>query len=130
MSMTISFQHINLDYLDTMSGGDTDTMQQMLEMLIEEIPTEITKMQDAVVSEDWEEVFQISHKLKTTLAFIGNDKMTTINQKIEHGTRPLANPKDVDKEALMEVLKDIPSKVRQLTDLSNPVMKELNTVKF
>ena len=125
MSTTFSFQHINLEYLDTMTGGDAETTQQMLEMLIDEIPIEITKMQKAVASQDWEEVFQISHKLKTTFAFIGNDNMTSINKKVEGATRQTVNQKELLKEAIEELLKDVPSKVEELNALSKPIIAEL-----
>jgi HPt (histidine-containing phosphotransfer) domain-containing protein len=110
---TTTFQYINLDYLDTMTGGDADTMQEMLVMLIKEIPTELTKMQNAVLAKDWEEVFQISHKLKMTLAFIGQEKMITINKTIEHCTR---HKVDLHEVSIM---------VEQLAFLSNPSVEEL-----
>jgi HPt (histidine-containing phosphotransfer) domain-containing protein len=115
---TMSYQHINLDYLDTMTGGDAETMQQMLEMLIDEIPTEITKMQASVHVKDWEEVFQISHKLKTTLAFIGNDDMISLNKTIEHCSRHQVE------------IHEISPMVQQLSSLSNPVVDELKTARF
>ena len=118
MSTTISFQHINLEYLDTMTGGDADTMQQMLDMLIEEIPMEITKMQESVASEDWEEVFQISHKLKTTLAFIGNEEMISINKTIEHCSRHTVD------------LEEVVSMVEQVSVLSKPVVAELTKARL
>ena len=117
-STTISFQHINLEYLDTMTGGDADTMQQMLELLIDEIPTEITKMRESVHSKDWEEVFQISHKLKTTLAFIGNDDMIALNKTIEHCSRHKID------------IHEVSPMVKQLSGLSNPVMDELKTARL
>ncbi|MBL7814974.1 MAG: Hpt domain-containing protein [Saprospiraceae bacterium] len=116
MSTATPFQYINLDYLDTMTAGDVETMQQMLEMLIEEIPTEIEKMINSAASVDWEEVFQISHKLKTTLAFIGNESMISLNKTIEHCTRH-----NVD-------LNEVPAMVAQLFELSQPVMGELNSI--
>ncbi len=116
-STTISLQHINLDYLDTMTGGDEDTMQQMLEMLIDEIPTEITKMHSSAAADDWEEVFQISHKLKTTLAFIGNEDMIALNKTIEHCSRH-----QID-------IEEVSPMVKQLNVLSNPVVDELKAVK-
>jgi HPt (histidine-containing phosphotransfer) domain-containing protein len=113
MSPTISFQHINLDYLDTMTGGDAETMQQMLEMLIEEIPTEFTKMHDALAVEDWEEIFQISHKLKMTLALIGHEEMVSINKTLEHCARHRVE------------LHEVPTMVQQLISLSEPAVMEL-----
>ena len=43
-------QLINLDYLDMMSEGDVDMKITMLEMLIDEIPEEIGKM-DALLAD-------------------------------------------------------------------------------
>ncbi len=118
MSTTTSFQHINFEYLESMTGKDADMMNQMIEMLIDEIPTEIVKMQESVASKDWEEVFQISHKLKTTLAFIGNNDITSLNKTIEHCSRY-----QID-------INEIPPMVEQLFELSEPIMKELKTAKY
>ena len=118
MSTTISYQHINLEYLETMTGGDAEMMNQMLTMLIDEIPTEIIKMQESVVLKDWEEIFQLSHKLKTTLAFIGNADMTSLIKTIEHCSRNRVE------------LKDIPPMVEQLSDLSKPILVELKMAKY
>lgn len=118
MSTTTLFQHINFEYLETMTGRDADMMNQMIKMLIDEIPTEIVKMQESVASKDWEEVFQISHKLKTTLAFIGNTDITSLNKTIEHCSRNQVE------------MKEIPPMVEQLSELSEPIMNELKTAKY
>lgn len=118
MSTTISFQHINLEYLETMTGGDAEMMNQMIQMLIDEIPTEIVKMQECVATKDWEDIFQLSHKLKTTLAFIGNEEINSLNKTIEHCSR---NRIDID---------EIPPMIEQLSELSEPILKELLTVKY
>lgn len=117
MSTTTTFQYINLDYLDTMTGGDAETMQEMLGMLIKEIPTEITKMLKAVLEKDWEEVFQISHKFKMTLAFIGHENMISLNKTIEHCCRHKVD------------LKEVSSMVKQLAVFSEPAVKELKMAK-
>ena len=118
MSTTTLFQHINFEYLETMTDKDADMMNQMIEMLIDEIPTEIIKMQESVALKDWEEVFQISHKLKTTLAFIGNNDITSLNKTIEHCSRYQVE------------IKEIPPMVKQLSELSEPIMKEQKTAKY
>lgn len=112
----LTFNYIQLDYLETMTDGDSDMMQTMLEMLIAEIPEEIVKMNDALATQDWEELFQISHKMKTTLSFVGNETMIEINKKLEHNCR---NTTD---------LHEVPGFVKQLTDLSVKVVQELQMV--
>ena len=76
-------QHINLDYLDMMADGDTDMRDTMLTMLLEELPTEMAKMRATTYTADWATLREVSHKMKSTLAFIGNTPMTAANKEIE-----------------------------------------------
>ena len=85
--MIMTYNYINLDYLDTMTGGDDEMKREMLSMLIVEIPDEMVKLQAATAASDWEEVFQISHKFKTTLSFIGNNDLVNSNKTVEHCSR-------------------------------------------
>ncbi len=115
MSVT-TFNYIQLDYLETMTDGDADMMQTMLEMLIEEIPDEIGKMQASLAAQDWEELFQLSHKMKTTLSFVGNEDMINTNKTLEHCARH------------QESIGEIPAMVQKIADLSVKVVEELKTV--
>jgi HPt (histidine-containing phosphotransfer) domain-containing protein len=115
MSVT-TFQYINLDYLEQMSDGDAEMMQTMIEMLLVEIPEEIEKMQHCVTTNDWEELFQLSHKMKTTLAFIGNEEMISINKTIEHCSRHKVD------------LPEVPKMVQQVAELAKPALVELQQV--
>jgi HPt (histidine-containing phosphotransfer) domain-containing protein len=74
---------INLDYMDMMSDGDADMKKVMLEMLLEEIPQELLKMREVYASADWSGLASVSHKMKSTLAFVGNDPMTNANKELE-----------------------------------------------
>ena len=79
----MSYQHINLDYLDLMSDGDDDMKKVMIKMLLEEVPKEVSKMNEVYQASDWNQLKEVSHKLKSTLAFIGNPVLTDTNQKVE-----------------------------------------------
>jgi HPt (histidine-containing phosphotransfer) domain-containing protein len=113
---TMTFKFINLDYLDTMTGGDDSMRDEMLGMLKAEIPDELGKMTESAAASDWEEVFQISHKFKTTLSFIGYDKMIALNKTVEYCTR-----NKVD-------LHEIPQMIQSLVKMSKNVMEELKAV--
>lgn len=77
------YNYINLDYLDMMSDGDDSMKKVMLEMLFEELPQEVSKMTELLEQENWESLGSVSHKMKSTLAFVGNDEMTSANQQVE-----------------------------------------------
>jgi HPt (histidine-containing phosphotransfer) domain-containing protein len=90
MIATKLYQNISLDYLDLMTEGDNDMRNTMLVMLIEELPAEIAKMRPLFEARDWLELREVSHKMKSTLAFIGNDTMTEANKKLELIAKNLA----------------------------------------
>ena len=77
------YNFINLDYLDMMSDGDLEMKKVMLDMLFEELPTELAKMQELANSGEWKELSSVAHKMKSTLSFVGCEAMTNANTDIE-----------------------------------------------
>lgn len=114
---TITLTYVQLEYLESMTDGDAEMMQTMLDMLIAEIPEEIGKMRESLVQKNWEEMFQISHKMKTTLSFVGNETMININKTLEHCSRHEVS------------IDEIPALVQQLDELSIKVVEELQMVR-
>ena len=88
----ISLRYINLDYLDQMSMGDLDTKKLLLEMLLEELPESIQKLQELYQQKNWKAMHETSHKMKSTLAFVGNREMTRANLHILEGLRAKQPP--------------------------------------
>ncbi len=108
------YKHINLEYMDMMSDGDDSMKKIMLEMLLEELPQEILKLESLCQEADWSDVGAVSHKLKSTLAFVGNDEMTDANKNIE-----TLSKND-------ETFNQIPSLVQKLKDLYPNTLSELS----
>ena len=78
---------INLDYLRLMADNDEEMIQTMLAMLLEELPDEMSKIKQLAAVENWDELTRVSHKMKSTLAFVGNDDMTAANKELERTTK-------------------------------------------
>lgn len=109
------YKHINLDYLEMMSDGDDSMKKIMLEMLIEELPMEIEKMEVLCQEANWPEVSSVSHKLKSTLAFVGNEEMTEKNKKIELYSKESEN------------IEEIPTLINSLKTLYPPALLEIKS---
>ena len=109
------YNFINLDYLNMMSDGDLEMKKVMLDMLFEELPAEIAKMRDLCNASDWEELKSVSHKMKSTLSFVGCEEMTNANSEIEL----------ICKEG--EEVEKIPSLMAVLDNNFDNVMVELKT---
>ncbi|MBI5916075.1 MAG: Hpt domain-containing protein [Bacteroidetes bacterium] len=75
--------YTNLGYLRLMADGDEEMIQTMLAMLLEELPEEVGLIKSYWQAENWAELARVCHKMKSTLAFVGNGEMTAANQALE-----------------------------------------------
>lgn len=58
-------------YLRTLAQEDNEVFIMLLETLIKETPSEISKLEDAQKATDWEAIKAASHKLKSTVNYMG-----------------------------------------------------------
>jgi len=86
-TMSETYEHINLDYLNMMADGDAEMKKVMLGMLFDEMPEELEKLEKLCSEGNWEELSSVAHKMKSTLSFIGNDEMTNANSVLEVKTK-------------------------------------------
>ena len=114
--MDSNFQFIDLSYLDLMADGDDEMKQTMIEMLLEEIPEEMEKMKTLQEAGNWKELREVSHKMKSTLSFIGNSIMTEANKRIE----------DIAKSE--ERLEELPNLLGILLEIYPSTLEELRLV--
>lgn len=75
---------INLDYLDSLSGGEVDIKIIMLETLVSDLPGEIRKLENDFETQNWEQVKASAHKMKSTCAYMGLSDMAEVAKNIEY----------------------------------------------
>ncbi len=78
-----NYKHIDLSYLELMSDGDADMKGILLDMLLTEPSGEFDKMQKLAAEQNWDELKQVSHKMKSTLPYVGFEELTETNKKID-----------------------------------------------
>ncbi|MEM9888260.1 MAG: response regulator [Bacteroidota bacterium] len=109
-------QYINLSYLNLMADDDQHMKKLMLSMLLDEIPAEIKKMNLLYQQEEWDDLRRVSHKMKTTLSFVGNELLTITNQSIERIVKAQAD------------LAELPDLFGILNEMFPKVIEELREV--
>ncbi len=82
-----NFEHIALEYLETITGGDVETRKTILNMLLDDLETLCPKLSLFTEARNWEELEKIAHKLKSSLAFAGNENLTRSNEIILENSR-------------------------------------------
>ncbi len=109
------YTHINLEYMELMADGDDEMKQTMIEMLLEDLPIELQKMKDCSDKSDFEELSKVSHKMKSTLSFVGNDAMTRANKQVEKAAK-----EGKERENISQL-------IQLLLENCKTVIEELNT---
>ena len=110
-----TYKFLNLEYLNMMADGDDDMKATMLEMLVEELPEEMEKMKTLYEASDWNELREVSHKMKSTLGFVGNVAMTEANKEVE----------EIGKSGGTEHVEKLPKLLGILFDTYPKVVEEL-----
>ena len=75
--------NIDLSYLEDITGSDKDMMLEMLNLFIEDIPSQVEKIREAVEEKDMKSLGTESHKLKPTLQYVGLNEMYELVKKLE-----------------------------------------------
>ncbi len=111
----ITYKYINLEYLELMADGDPEMKTVMLDMLVTELPEELVKMRKEFDEQAWEVLGSTSHKMKSTLSFVGNPKMTEANKEIESICKAMDNPSQIGAmiESMEELVPSILAEIKQ-----------------
>ena len=115
--MALKHSYINTSYLDLMSDGETEMKLTILDMILTEAPVELQRMREHASKSEWDALFKVAHKMKSTTPFIGYDALTTTNAWVEQAAKTRTH------------LEEIPARVAHLVELYQQAEKELEAEK-
>ncbi len=82
-------QQLNLAYLKEMSGDNAEFMIEMLDTLLEQIPSYLDDLKAAIAANDWPATSAFAHKVKPTFYYVGREDLRDFVQKIEVNAKEL-----------------------------------------
>ncbi|MFV1883172.1 MAG: Hpt domain-containing protein [Balneola sp.] len=74
---------IDLSYLEDITGGDKEMMLEMLNLFLEDIPSQVELIKTAVEEKNLKAVGTESHKLKPALQYVGFNEMYELVKELE-----------------------------------------------
>jgi HPt (histidine-containing phosphotransfer) domain-containing protein len=78
-----NYKYIDLNYLNDLSLGSKDFMEDIINSFIKTTPGSIEKMKDSLSKQDWQQVGGIAHKLKTSYSFMGMTDMVEVSKELQ-----------------------------------------------
>jgi HPt (histidine-containing phosphotransfer) domain-containing protein len=73
----------SLDKLNEMADGDEDFILSVITVFLEEVPQDLEDLEKAIEGEDYENVYQLAHKIKPNVDILGMEQTRAIALEIE-----------------------------------------------
>ena len=106
---------LNLQYLETMAGGDRQTMITLMETLLQELNTNKTTARRLYQQQRWSDLDRFCHHFKSTLSFSGNSQLINTNLQLwELAKNSGGNPNE-GKKLIAELERQCQSVARELS---------------
>jgi signal transduction histidine kinase/DNA-binding response OmpR family regulator len=114
-----SFHHIDLDYLHRLSGNDKEFETQILQQFTEQVPEELTQLQQAIEKNNTDEIRRVAHSMKSTVGYVGlAEELHPPLDRLENSTKAenqvtLLKDYDLVREKCHLALQEINSRLQQ-----------------
>lgn len=106
-------QYIDLTYLKSIDEGNTVFVKEMIDSFLDNTPKSLDLIRQYLAAEDWENLYQISHKIKPSFKFMGIHKLEECIMNLEQSARKKEN------------LEEIPIFIDQIEEISAKAFAEL-----
>lgn len=73
----------SLDYLESISGGDKEFVEDMLRTFITSVPEEINRIEGFIKDANWRKVGEEAHKFGSNLLYLELEDLKQLTLKIE-----------------------------------------------
>jgi len=77
----------DLTYLSEMSGGDKGLMTEIFDIYLEQVPEFIADLKAGLEKNNFELIYQVSHKAKTSVAIVGFNALSAEFKKLEQSAK-------------------------------------------
>lgn len=73
----------SLDKLNEMADGDQDFINSVISVFLEEVPTDLEMLEQAIEKKDYPNVYQLAHKIKPNVDLLGMEQARANALEIE-----------------------------------------------
>lgn len=104
----------DLSQLREVAAGSEEFVDKMVEMFVSMTPGLVERIQNGVLSSDWEEVRSAAHKMKPSIDMMGIESLKLVVREIEGNAKTATN------------LDDIPALLGHMMETLDLVYRQLN----
>lgn len=87
----------SLDKINEMAEGDQDFINSVVSAFLDEVPADLEALEVALREKDYEQVYQLAHKIKPNVDLLGMEQTRAAALEIETLGKSEANMADIEK---------------------------------
>lgn len=103
----------NLDKINEMADGDEDFISSVISVFLEEVPQDLEGLENALEQQNYEQVYQLAHKIKPNVDLLGMEQTRATALQLETLGKNAANMSEI-KEIFPLLKKDVQQVVSEL----------------
>lgn len=73
----------NLDKINEMADGDEDFIHSVIAVFLEEVPQDLSELEQAIAHRNYDSVYKLAHKIKPNVDLLGMEQTRAIALEIE-----------------------------------------------
>lgn len=102
-----------LDKLNEMADGDEEFINSVISVFLEEVPQDLEGLEHALEAQDYQQVYQLAHKIKPNVDLLGMEQTRAVALQIETLGKNAANMSEI-REIFPTLKKDIHQVIGEL----------------
>lgn len=102
-----------LDKLNEMADGDEEFINSVISVFLEEVPQDLEGLENALEQQDYQQVYQLAHKIKPNVDLLGMEQTRAVALQIETLGKNAANMSEI-REVFPILKKDIHQVIGEL----------------
>ncbi|MFK7813952.1 MAG: Hpt domain-containing protein [Maribacter sp.] len=103
----------SLDKINEMADGDEDFINSVISVFLEEVPQDLEGLEQALSTSDYEQVYQLAHKIKPNVDLLGMEQTRAAALEIETLGKSAENMSEIQ-SIFPSLKKDIEQVVSEL----------------
>ena len=103
----------SLDKLNEMADGDEDFISSVISVFLEEVPQDLERLEVALENENYQQVYQLAHKIKPNVDLLGMEQTRAAALEMETLGKSEANMAEI-KNTFPILKKDVDQVVAEL----------------
>lgn len=103
----------SLDKINEMADGDEDFINSVISVFLDEVPQDLNGLEEALAAENYQQVYQLAHKIKPNVDLLGMEQTRAVALEIETLGKNEANMEEI-KGIFPSLKKDIDQVISEL----------------